>query len=186
MKWLRFTARRWTVALHAQGRMGAVHSSPSARVGPGVSRSSAPPSRGFAPRSAPVSRFAARPGVRTSPFTIASGRRPFVGNRNFVAGRGFHHRRFARPFFFVGLNGSCLNGFTTSGFCDNLGYPYYPLYPSGTGYTEPAPAYDSSADNQTALSNEVERLSREVDDLRESERHPRQNKDKNYDKPAKS
>ena len=177
MKRLLFTALLWTVALHAQGRMGAVHSSPSARVGPGASRTSAPASRGFAPHSAPASRFTARPGVRTSPFTTASGRRPFVGNRNFVAGRGFHHRRFARPFFFAGLNGSCLNGFTTSGFCDNFGYPYYPLYPSDTSYTEPAPAYDSSADDRAALSYEVERLSREVDDLRESERQPRQNHD---------
>ncbi len=75
---------------------------------------------------------------------------------------------------------------TTSGFCDNFGYPYYPLYPSDTGYTEPAPAYDSSADNQAALSNEVERLSREVDDLRESERQPRQNNDNNDDKPPVS
>jgi len=191
MKRLLFTALLWTVALHAQGRMGAVHSSPSARVSPGASRSSAPASRGFAPRSMPVSRFTARPGVRTSPFTIASGRRPFVGNRNFgnrnfIAGRGFHHHRhFARPFFFAGFNSSCLNGFTTSGFCDNFGYPYYPLYPSDNSYTEPAPAYDSSADNQAALSYEVERLSREVDDLRESERQPRQNNN-NDDKPPVS
>jgi hypothetical protein len=185
MKRLLFTALLWTVALHAQGRMGAVHSSPSARVSPGASHASAPVSRGFASRSAPVSRFTARPGVRTSPFNTASGRRPFVGNRNFVAGRGFHHRgHFARPFFFVGLNGSCLNGFTTSGFCDNFGYPYYPLYTADTSYTEPAPVYDSSADTQAALSYQVERLSREVDDLRESERQPRQNNDD--DKPPVS
>jgi len=191
MKRLLFTALLWTVALHAQGRMGAVHSSPPARAGSGAGHYSAPASAvygRYALRPMPVTRPQA-PGRRVAPavsrasFNTFAGQRSFNRNfnRNVSFNRNFnhnfdrfHHRRHfrsAHPFFFSRFN-NCLNG---SLFCNNLfGYPYYPLFPED--YSAPAPpAPDPYASaNQVALSYEIERLSREIDDMRDEERQREQ------------
>ncbi|MBZ5525741.1 MAG: SlyX family protein [Acidobacteriia bacterium] len=184
MKRLLFTALLWTVALHAQGRMGAVHSSSS-----GPARSSAPHFSGSAGgfRSGP----AVRPMPVTRPMTSQRFARPagssfasrsFTGtpsrHRVFVSGNfnRFHHGRHfhpVRPFFFGGLNAGCFNSFDPF-FC-NSGFfnPYYsyPIFPSD--YYEPPPQpvavpYDNG--QSQALSLEVERLSDEIDRMRDENR----------------
>lgn len=185
MKRLLFTALLWTVALHAQGRMGGFHGSSS-----GPARSGAPhfsgSSGGFrtapAARPMPMSRpTASRPVSRPAGSSFAP--RTFAGtsgrNRVFVSGNfnHFHHARHfrtVRPFFFGSVGFGCFNSFDPF-FCNSGFYsPYYayPSYPYDYSVPPPPPPAASSYDNgqSQSLSMEVERLSDEIDRMREENR----------------
>lgn len=194
MKRLLFTALLWTVALHAQGRMGAVHSS-----FPTPARSAGGAFHGGTFRPAPVSRpapvarpaFSRMPAASFAPRSFNRMAAP-VHSRVFVNTgfrQGHHARRFrparrfhpARRVFFNSLNNNCFGAFSlNSPFCNNVIYPYYsyPIFPydyPAQQYTQPPVAYPADDSQTRALSLEIERLSEEIDSLREQqERHENQ------------
>jgi len=176
------------LAAHAQrGMSGRVSMSAPSRSGPA-----------FAPRSIQSSSFGVRSGFGPrfvgTPTRGFAGPRVFVPNRAFVPrsgvrfsagfGIGFRHFRdfddfrFRRPFFF---GGGCFNRFnpfcnqfffgSTLGFGGSFGYaPYYPSYPVDYAYQpQPQQVIVEREDNNRDLSLEVERLSDEVQLLREED-----------------
>jgi hypothetical protein len=173
---------------------GGQHSSSGFRSS-GPSRSFAGPGRGFAsgprgfapgPRSfgsAPRS-FAPRTFAPRTFSSTATTRNFSPVRRSFVTfpGRGpgfhrFHHRFFFRDrFFFRGCFGCFSPFFFSSGFFFGdpfLFDPFYAGYPGSYGYPPPPPApvyVNSDNGNDVALAAEVQRLTDEVDDLREEAR----------------
>src|SRR5438552_6375118 len=131
------------------------------------------PNRSFVPNRAfvPSRAFVPRGGVR-----IDAG----FGFRRFHRFRDFDDFRFRRPFFF---GGGCFNRFNP--FCNQfffgntLGFggfgglsyaPYYPAYPADYAYQPPPQqVVVESNDNSGELSLEVERLSEEVQLLRDED-----------------
>src|SRR5436309_1481175 len=154
-------------------------------------RMSAPPrvSSGIAARPSPTARFAAAPTgfsrIRPTPFrgpVVLPNQRAFFPRRN-----GFvHFRHFPRrPFFSSNV---CFNGgfggpffcggsrFFNTGFGFNTGLAYAP-YPAEYAYTPPPsqPVYVDDS-NSRELSLQVERLSDEVEMMRDEERRRDENR----------
>ena len=149
------------------------------------------PHRAFVPNRAfvPAQSFAPRGGVRVSAgfgfrrFRDADdfrfGFRRFRDFDDFHFGRrffGFNDFRFRRPFFF---GGGCFNRFnpfcnqfffgSTLGF-GGFGYaPYYPAYPLDYAYQPPPQQVVVEQDNNGQLQMEVQRLSDEVQLLRDED-----------------
>lgn len=135
--------------------------------------------RTFAPRTSAPRTFASR---SFAPRTFSTARSFSPVRRSFVTfpGRGpgfhrFHHRFFHDRFFFRGCFGCFSPFFFNSGFFFGdpfLFDPFYAGYP-GYGYPPPPPApvyVNSDSGNDAALAAEVQRLTDEVDDLREEAR----------------
>src|SRR5258708_2041115 len=184
MKRLLFTALLWTVALHAQGRIGAVHSTSSASA-----RSSAPhysaPAGGYhaspAVRPAPITgRTASQPVARTAgpaaathSFTGVAGHQVIISG-NFNRFHHVRHFRTVRPFFFGGLSNGCFNSFgnpfsCNTGFFNTYSYPVYPY--DYAAPPAPVPASAPADDSQSrALSLDIERLSDQLDQMRDENR----------------
>ena len=188
MKRLLFTVFLWAAALQGQGRMMVSRGPalPPPRSGPVMAARPAPmfarpapiagrpmpaarPFAGVPSRGVPAARMAS-PQTRVA-FTPAGGRRIFISDRRF---HHRHHFRHVRPFF---VSSTCFNRFSFDPFfCGSaFGYPYYPLYPYD--YSTPAPAQpqpdyvsDDTAGANRELSLQVQRLSDEVESLREQER----------------
>src|ERR1700694_3382324 len=122
--------------------------------------------------SSPGRAFAARGGVRISTGFPHRRFRDFDGDFDDFR---FRHRR---PFFFGGLGfgAGCFNSF--SPFCNSFAFgstlayaPYYPAYSADYGYQPQPPPQVIVApdDNNRELSLQVERLSNEVELLREDD-----------------
>ncbi len=169
--------------LHAQmrGGRGPVSSprvSSGARMSPGFGG-------GFrggpavAPRFAPGS-FGRPAGFARGPVVVPNHRfgNFAPGGGVFFHNNGFHHHRhanFINPFGCFGFNcgGLLLGGGFFLGGAPYYGayYPgYYPLFPEDYGYPQQQPQVIVTGDNQnSALTAEVQRLSDEVQDLREQQ-----------------
>jgi hypothetical protein len=140
------------------------------------------PSHAFVPRRVfvPSHAFVPRGGVRISA-GFGTGFRRFRDFDDFRFRRrffDFDDFRFRRPFFF---GGGCFNRFnpfcnqfffgSTVGFSGSFGYaPYYPSYPLDYAYQPPPPPVIVERDGSSReLSLEVERLSDEVQLLRDED-----------------
>jgi hypothetical protein len=187
---------------------GARMSSPAPRISSGRSMSPSPAFRGspaarpsfahgpaFSPSGTPVNSFNGR-------FTANS--RVFFSGRDRRFHNGFFRNRFAFSNGFFGAN--CFGTFAFGNpFCGGFvgsaflfGDPYFSLgygYPYGgygyyPGYTSPAPDYypqqtsTSDTNNEVALTAEIQRLSDEIDDLRDNRRSTRDQQ--TQDRPAPS
>jgi hypothetical protein len=196
MKRLLFTAMLWTVALHAQGRMGgAVHSSSSAPARSSAPHYSAPSggNRATAAQPGPASRTTTArpvgsPAVARS-FTGIGGNRVVVA----VNSSRFHHRRHFRPappFFFTGLNTGCFNSLTGDPFfCNGFYNPHYssPIFPYNDSTPAPAqPAVLIDDSQSRALSLEVDRLSDEIDQMRDENRRLQREQEQDRPQPGRS
>src|SRR5215470_1358293 len=172
------------------------HSAPSrgfsgpARGFAGPARGFAPgPARGFAPAprsfgSAPRS-FAPRTFAPTGRVaearTFSPVRRSFApfpnGRFGFNRFHRFHNGFFFRDRFFRGCFGCFSPFFFSSGFFFGdpfFGDPFYAGYPGYYGYPPPPPApvyVNSDNGNDVQLAAEVQRLTDEVEDLRDEERN---------------
>src|SRR5579859_2925012 len=130
--------------------------------------------RSFAPRTFSSRSFAPRTFSSTHSFSPV--RRSFVSFGRGTGFHHFHHRFFHDRFFFRGCFGCFSPFFFSSGFffgdpfLFDLFYAGYPGYAYGPP-PPPAPVYVSSDNgNDVALAAEVQRLTDEVDDLREEAR----------------
>ncbi len=167
---------------HSAGPVGSRFSGPPRFVGPPQGRvfaGSIASSRGFVPRRTVfVNTFAPRGGVRVS---AGLGFRRFHRFRDFDDFRfgrhffGFNDFRFRRPFFFGGGCFSAFNPFcnqfffgSTLGF-GGFGYPSYPAYAADYSYQAPPQQVVVESDNSRELAYEVERLTDEVQLLRDED-----------------
>ena len=147
---------------------------PSRSFAPGPARGFGSAPRSFAPRTfAPTGRVA---GARSfSP--VRRSFAPFPNGRfGFNRFHRFHNRFFFRDRFFRGCFGCFSPFFFSSGFFFGDPFfadPFYTGYPGYYGYPPPppAPAYvNSDNGNDVQLAAQVQRLTDEVEDLRDEER----------------
>ncbi|MBZ5504548.1 MAG: hypothetical protein LAO78_03575 [Acidobacteriia bacterium] len=104
-----------------------------------------------------------------------------MGSRHRFVSFGF--RRFGhRPFGFFDRCFGCFSPFFFSGgfFLGSPYYPYYPYYPGDYygGYSAPPVVVNTDNGNDVQLSADVQRLSDEVEDLRNEERQRRYAEDR--------
>ena len=185
--------------MRSSGNSGGVRGSNSApRMSSGRSMSPSPASR-FSPGARPSFSRGSSFGPSGAPVNNFRGQRFTANNRVFFSGRdrrlhtGFFRNRFAFNNGFFGAN--CFGTFAFGNpFCGGFagsaflfGDPFFSLgygYPNNSygynpGYTSPSPDYypqqssTSDTSNELVLTTEIQRLSDEIDDLRDDRRSNR-------------